>query len=78
MSDGQRPKFEVKYLVMRAFKYAGIMQVPGTEWFPIGAPFDAKLIDQGKYVQRQEIAVEAAEQARRGRGRPKKEIEMEV
>jgi hypothetical protein len=78
MSDGQRPKFEVKYLVMRQFKYNGVMQEPGTEWFPIGAPFDAKLIDQGKYVQRQEVAVEAAEQARRGRGRPKKAEAMEV
>lgn len=74
MSDGQPAKrgIEVRYEVKKPFKYGGENLKPGDEFVPLGAPHDAKLINQGKYVTRIEAAVTEAEDARRKVGRPRK------
>ncbi len=72
MSEQQQQrkrKIEVSYTVLRPFKYAGEQLKPGQEFVPIGAPNDAKLISQGKFVRRIETVEQEAEAARRtGKG----------
>jgi hypothetical protein len=66
MSEGQpRPRLEVYYIVLRPFKYNGVLQEAGKEWLPAGMPFDGKLVASGRHVKRIEKVVEAAEAARR-------------
>ena len=56
---------EITYWVKRPFKYMGEMLKAGDEFVPMGAPLDAQLINQAKYVGRREVAVNDAEKARR-------------
>lgn len=56
---------EYYFTVKQSFKYDGRIYQPGEQWEPGGFPFDAKIIQNGKKVQRVESVIEAAEAARR-------------
>lgn len=70
MNDAQPTRrIEIQYEVKRPFMYNGELLKPGDEFVPRGGPHDAKLINQGKYVQRIETAVIDAEEARHQKNR---------
>jgi hypothetical protein len=48
---------EIKYIVLKPFKYRGVMLKKDSEFIPTGAKWDAQLIAQGEFVGRIESAV---------------------
>jgi hypothetical protein len=65
----RKRNIEVEYQVIRPFKYNGQILKPGDEFLPAGAPYDARLINQGKFVRRIETVVQESDKARRtGKG----------
>lgn len=68
MSNAQVTKpqmLEYYFEVKQSFKYDGRIYESGEQWIPGGFRFDAKIIQNGKKVQRVEQVIEASEAARR-------------